>query len=92
MVLWLSSFATLSLVLRNGRQTDLTRRLEIGGSLAFVALLAWWSSAGNIFIEKAATNGARGGLALVIVFIVIDIMVKLYRGRPRIASPNSSVQ
>lgn len=87
-VLWLVSFATLSLVLRNGRHTDLTRRLELGGSLAFIALLGWWLVAGDIFIEKATNEGARGGLALVIAFLVIGIAVKLYRGRPRIRSPH----
>ena len=89
-ILWLGSFATLSLVLRNGRQTTLTRRLDLGTSLGFVALMVWWMSAGNIFVEKATNDGARGGLALVIAFIVIDIAVKLYRGRPRITAPQVS--
>lgn len=83
-VLWLISFATLSLVLRNGRHTVMTRRLELGGSLAFVALTGWWLAAGDIFIEKATNEGARGGLGLVMAILLIDIAVKLYRGRPRI--------
>jgi hypothetical protein len=87
LVLWLGSFATLVAVRRNGRHTSLTRRLEFGTSLGFVALLAWWMSAGNIFIEKATDDGARGALALVIVIICIDLAVKLYRGRPRIEAP-----
>ena len=86
-VLWLGSFATMLAVRRNGRQTPLTRRLEISGGLAFIALLTWWIVAGNIFIEEATDDGARGGLALVIVFIVIDIAVKLYHRRPRIQAP-----
>lgn len=89
-VLWLMSFATLSLVLRNGRHTAMTRRLELGGSLAFVALMGWWMSSGNIFIEKASDEGARGGLALVIAFILIDVAVTLYRGRPRITATHLS--
>lgn len=91
-VLWLGSFATLVAVWRNGRQTSLTRRLEFAGSLGFVALLAWWLSAGNIFVEKSTNDGARGGIALVIVFMVIDIAVKLYRGRPRIPAPNLKIR
>ena len=89
-VLWLISFATLSLVLRNGRHTSLTRRLELGGSLAFVALMGWWLAAGNIFIEKATNDGARGGLALVMVFMLIGAAVTLYRGRPRIEAPRTN--
>lgn len=88
-VLWIGSFAIMIAVVRNGRQSMLTLRLELGVSLGFVALLAWWLSAGNIFIEKATNDGARGGLALVIALIVIDIAVKLYRGRPRITAPNA---
>ncbi|MEO6226274.1 MAG: hypothetical protein ABIO61_00240 [Thermomonas sp.] len=91
-VLWLASFAIMVAVLRHGRQSMLTRRLEFCGSIAFVALLAWWLSAGNIFIEKSTNDGARGGLALVIAFIVIDIAVKLYRGRPRITAPTESAR
>lgn len=83
-VLWLGSFALMFTVLRQGRQSMLTRRLELGGNLAFVALLAWWLSAGDIFVEKATNDGARSALALVIAFIVIDLAIKLYRRRPRI--------
>lgn len=85
-VLWLISFATLTLVLRNGRRTELTRRLELGSSLAFVALIGWWLSTGDIFISKATNDGARGGLALVIAIILIDVAVTLYRGRPRVTT------
>ncbi len=87
-VLWAGMFATLVLVVVNGRRTALTRRLELGFSLGFIALLAWWLAAGNLFIEPATNEGARGGIALVIVFIAIDIAIKLYRGRPRIRSPH----
>lgn len=90
-VLWLAMFATLVAVVRNGRHTVLTRRLEFGISLGFAALLAWWLTVGNIFIEKSTNDGARGGLVLVIAFIAIDIAVKLYRDRPRISAlPTSS--
>jgi hypothetical protein len=86
-VLWLGSLALMFTVLRHGRRSALTRRLEFGGSLACIALLAWWISAGDIFIEDATDDGARGGLALVIAFIVIGVVAKLYRGRPRIKAP-----
>ncbi|MDI1252821.1 hypothetical protein [Thermomonas sp.] len=90
LVLWIGSFAIMVTVVKHGRQSMLTRRLELGTSLGFVTLLAWWLSAGNIFIEKSTNDGARGGLALVIAFIVIDIAIKLYRGRPRITAPHVS--
>lgn len=89
-VLWLVSLATLVAVRRHGRHTSLTRRVELVGSAGFVALLAWWLSAGRIFIEPATNDGARGGLGLVIAFILIDIAVKLYRSRHRITAPHAS--
>ncbi len=90
LVLWIGSFAIMVAVVRQGRQGVLTRRLELATSLGFVALLGWWVSVGNIFIEQPTNDGARGALVLVIVFIAIDIAVKLYRGRPRIRSPHGS--
>ena len=89
-VLWLGAFALAVAVARHGRRNVLARRLEIGTSLCFVALLAWWISAGDMFVQQATNDGARGGLALVIAFILIDLAVKLYRGRPSLTAPNTS--
>ena len=85
--LWLGGFATLAIVYANGRRTALTRRLETGFNLAFVALLGWWMATGNIFLAKATDDGARAALGLVIAIIVVDLAVKLYRQRTRIRAP-----
>ncbi len=90
LALWIGSFALLAAVAKHGRHSVLTRRLELGTSLGFIALLTWWISTGNIFIATSTNDGARGGLALVIAFIVIDIAIKLYRGRPRITTTHLS--
>jgi len=85
--LWLGGFATLAMVYANGRRTALTRRLETGFGLAFVALLGWWGSVGGIFQAQATDDGARAALGLVIAIIVVDLVVKLYRQRTRIRAP-----
>ena len=87
--LWAGSFATLASVYVQGRWTPLTRKLEIGFSAAFLALLAWWLAAGPMFQAKATDDGARGAIALVIVFIAIDLVVRIRRRRtlPRAPHP-----
>jgi hypothetical protein len=86
--LWLASFATLAFTFHRGRWSPLTRWAHIAVSLAFVALLLWWR-AGPIFLAEATDQGAKGGLELVVLFIVIDLAWKLYRQRTRIRIPNA---
>lgn len=87
LLLWFGQFALLVAVFARGRWSPLARRLEIAFSLAFAALLAWLIVAGDIFLAKPTNDGARAGLALVILIIVLDLAVKLYRRRPRIRAP-----
>lgn len=65
------------------------RWTHIAVSMAFVALLLWWVAAGPIFLAEATDKGAKGGLELVVLFIVIDAVWKLYRQRARIRMPSS---
>ena len=87
--LWAVSFAILALVYRQGRWSPLTRKLELVSSTAFIALLGWWLAAGPMFQAKATDDGARGAIALVIVFIAIDLVVRIRRRRtlPRAPHP-----
>lgn len=87
--LWVASFATLASVCVQGRWTPLARKLEIVSSVAFLALLAWWLAAGPMFQAKPTDDGARGAIALVIVFIAIDLVVRIRRRRtlPRAPHP-----
>lgn len=86
-LLWFGGFAVLAAALHTGRWTQRLRRLDIATSLAFVALLAWWLAAGDIFQAKATNDGARGGIALVILIIVVNLACDLYRQRTRIRPP-----
>lgn len=79
LLLWLGTLATLATVFAKGRWTSLTRRLEIGFNLGFVALLGWWLIAGNIFLAQPTDDGAKAAIGLVIVFIVGDLLLRLYR-------------
>jgi hypothetical protein len=87
LVLWAGTFATLVAVLVRGRYSPLMRKVEMVFSLAFVALMVWWLAAGDIFQAKMTNDGARAGLGLVILILLIDWAVKLYRRVPRIRTP-----
>ena len=87
LVLWLCSFATLAMVLVQGRWSPFLRRLEIASSLGFAALLGWWLAAGDMFQAKATNDGARACLVLVIVIILASLAHSLYRQRTRIRAP-----
>ncbi|MHB1056334.1 MAG: hypothetical protein ACYC0F_00445 [Rhodanobacter sp.] len=85
--LWLGVFAIQAAVLSGGRWSSLTRRLDIAFSVGFIALLAWWLAAGDIFQARLTDDGAKGALGLVVLIIVVDLACKLYRQRTRIRFP-----
>ena len=83
-LLWLAGLGLLAVLLIQGRWTALTRRLDLAGNLAWVALLLFWLSAGSIFTSPATDSGARGGLGLVILFVALDLGLKWNRQRGRL--------
>ena len=88
--LWAISFATLAAVYVRGRWSPLTRKLEVVSSLAMVAMMGWWLAAGPMFQARATDNGARGAIALVIAFIVVDLLVRLRRYRTPLRMPRQT--
>lgn len=87
LLLWAISFVLLVRVTIDGRWSPLQRRIEMAGNLGFVALFAWWLSAGPIFQAKATNDAARACIALIALMIVLDLLIKLYRHRVRIHAP-----
>lgn len=87
LVLWVAAFANLCLVLYRGRWSPLTRWLDIAFSVAWVAVFLWWLAAADIFQMKPTDDGAKAGIVLVMLIIVVDVAVKLYRQRARIRMP-----
>lgn len=79
LLLWLEHLVTLAVVLYRGRQSLLTRRLELGFGFAWIALLVWWLAAGPMFVAKATDDGARAAIGLVILIVVVDLVFKLKR-------------
>jgi hypothetical protein len=77
--LWAAAFAVEAAVLARGRWWPAARRLSMGISLAFVALLAWWMAAGPIFLAAATDQGAKAALGLVIAIILVEVAYRLRR-------------
>lgn len=90
LLLWAAAFAVRAMVLSKGRWSVTTKRLDAGVNLAFVALLGWWLAVGDMFQAPATDDGARSGLTLVIVLILLDMAYKLYRQRASIRAPKTT--
>lgn len=88
--LWLASFATLALVFHRGRWSSSMRWTYLAVNITFVLLLLWWVSVGPIFLAESTDKGAKGGIKLVVLFIVLDTIWKLYRQRTRIRIPKGA--
>lgn len=87
LLLWLGVFAVRVTACTRGRWMPLTRRLDMLFGLAWVALMVWWIAVGDIFQSNSTNDGAKGALGLVAVFIVFDLLFKLYRRRTPIRLP-----
>jgi len=63
------------------------RRLELAFTAGFIALMGWWIADGPIMQSAAADKTSKACLALVIVFLLIDIAAKLHRQRAHLKAP-----
>jgi hypothetical protein len=76
--LYAAGFVLMLAVHARGRWSPLARKLDIGGHVAFLALLGWWIS-GPIFLAPATDQGARAALALVMVMVAIGLAANVRR-------------
>lgn len=83
-VLWAATFAVRVHVLRHGRWTKTTKRVEHLLALAFILLMVWWIAVGPIFVAPMTDEGAKGALALVILITIASVAISLYHERTQI--------
>ncbi|HET7359900.1 MAG TPA: hypothetical protein VFJ04_07115 [Rhodanobacteraceae bacterium] len=86
-LLWLDNCLVRVAVLYQGRWTPRLRRVDMATGVAWLALLAWWLAAGDIFQASATNDGAKAGLGLVILIVVADLVWKFHRRRRRLRVP-----
>ena len=87
LALWLFQIALLVSVLAKGRWTRSTRRLELASTFAWLVVLGWLATSRHIFAATLTNDGARFGLGIVFVIVLIDFGVKLHRMRPALQVP-----
>ncbi len=87
LALWLGHFALLVSVLAKGRWSPATRRIDLFSSVAWLAMLGWLIVSGPIFSAHLTTQGARFGLCIVFLCVLVDVGVKVYRMQPRLHVP-----
>jgi hypothetical protein len=84
---WAAAIALLVLLIIEGRWRPLTRRIELGLTLALCALLLWIVFGGRVFVQEAANTATDGALLLVVAAMLADAGWKLWRRRTRIQTP-----
>lgn len=90
LVLWVITFVSHAVAIRQGRWTKTTRRLEYASTLAFIVLMVWWIAAGAIFVTPLADEVTKAALALVILILIVTLALCLYRERTQIRPLNAS--
>ena len=78
-LLWLVSLGVGIALLVAGRWSRATRRLELAGGVAGIALLGWWLVGGPIFVASATDDVTKLCLMLVGLVLIIDVILAIRR-------------
>jgi hypothetical protein len=89
LIYWAAGIALLVVLLVEGRWRDLTRRIDLGLKLAACALMSWFVFGGRIFVEDPADQSTKGALGLIILLILGQLAVDMWRTRRRIRPPEA---
>ena len=84
---WAATIALFVVLIIEGRWRSLTRRIELGLTLALCALLMWIVFGGRVFVQEAANATTEGVLVLLVIALLAEAGWKLWRGRSRIRTP-----
>ena len=84
---WAATIALFVVLIIEGRWRSLTRRIELGLTLALCALLMWIVFGGRVFVQEAANATTEGMLVLLVIALLAEAGWKLWRGRSRIRTP-----
>lgn len=88
-LLWSANVVLFALVFSEGRWRPLTRHLELALNSVWGALLLWLILGAHMFVAANTDQGAKSALGLVLLFVVIDLAVKVYRMLHRPQPPSA---
>jgi hypothetical protein len=78
--LWLCQAVLLAVLAVRGRWNPWLRRVDVGLGVAVIAVLIWFVAAGDMFKSPALNKAAPNLISTIVLFLLIDLGVKLYRG------------
>jgi hypothetical protein len=83
LALMVTHLALYVVLLVQGRWHSLTRRIDVGLSLAICGVLTWILLVGDIFVGRPADQTVKGVIVLIMVSALIDVSQKLRLERRR---------
>lgn len=83
--LWAAHAVEFAIVFSEGRWRPLTRKLSLVLSLAWVPVVLWFMFGARIFVSETTDRATKGIIPIVLIIVLIDLGVTLYRisKRPR---------
>jgi hypothetical protein len=79
--LWICQAVLLAALAIRGRWNPVLRRVDIGLETGVVLALVWFLVSGGVFKEAIPNRAAVSLISAFVLILLIDIGVKLYRGR-----------
>jgi len=77
--IWIGQAAMLAVLAIRGRWTPRLRQAEIVFSAIQFVLIGWLRAAGPVMVDPTADRTAKAFMAMVGLFLLIDVAVKIYR-------------
>jgi hypothetical protein len=83
---WICQAVLFAVLAVRGRWNTWLRRVDFGLVVGVIAVLIWFLVAGQIFKDPALNKAAPNVISVIVLFLLIDLGVKLYRGLGAIPS------
>ncbi len=85
--MWLLTAVVFGVTFFEGRWRPLTRRLDTAMTVVWLGVMLWLLNGPPVFQGQAANEGTRGGFAIVVLILLIDLAARLWKARRRVRPP-----
>lgn len=92
-VMWSLTAVLDGIVFFEGRWRPLTRNLDLAMSALWLGMMSWLVFGPRIFTSPLTDEGAKGWMVIVLLIVVFDLAIKIYRRlqRPHTASAMAAI-